>query len=165
MKRKNVVIMGAAGRDFHNFNVCFRDDPSYRVRAFTAAQIPYIANRRYPPVLAGSLYPRGIPIFDETELPELVRKFRINEVIFAYSDISHNEVMHKASLSLALGADFRFLGPDATMLKSRRPVISVCASRTGAGKSQVTRYLCEIINGNGFKPVVIRHPMPYGDLV
>ena len=164
MKRKNVVIMGAAGRDFHNFNVCFRDDPSYRVRAFTAAQIPYIANRRYPPVLSGSLYPRGIPIFDETELPELVREFHINEVVFAYSDISHNEVMHKASLSLALGADFRFLGPDATMLKSRRPVISVCAVRTGAGKSQVTRYLCEIINGNGFKPVVIRHPMPYGDL-
>ena len=165
MKRKNVIIMGAAGRDFHNFNVCFKDDPSYRVRAFTAAQIPYIANRHYPPVLAGSLYPKGIPIFDETELPKLVREFRINEVVFAYSDISHNDVMHKASLCLALGVDFRFLGPDATMLKSRRPVISVCAVRTGAGKSQVTRYLCEIINGNGFKPVVIRHPMPYGDLV
>ena len=164
MKRKNVVIMGAAGRDFHNFNVCFRGDPCYRVRAFTAAQIPYIANRRYPPELAGSLYTRGIPIFDETELTELVRKFRINEVIFAYSDISHNEVMHKASLCLALGVDFRFLGPDATMLKSRRPVISVCAGRTGTGKSQVTRYLCEILTGNGIKPVVIRHPMPYGDL-
>ena len=165
MKRKNIVIMGAAGRDFHNFNVCFREDPWSRVRAFTATQIPYIAKRRYPPILAGSLYPKGIPIFDETELPALVKELRINEVVFAYSDISHIELMHKVSLCLALGVDFRFLGPEATMLKSRRPVISVCAVRTGAGKSQVTRYLCECINGKGFKPVVIRHPMPYGDLV
>jgi predicted GTPase len=165
MKRKNVVIMGAAGRDFHNFNVCFRDNPSIRVRAFTAAQIPYIANRRYPQALAGSLYPRGIPIFDEKELPDLVKRYRINEVVFSYSDISHNEVMHKASLVLALGADFRFLGPDATMLKSRKPVISVCAVRTGAGKSQVTRYISKTVRGKGLKPVVVRHPMPYGDLV
>jgi predicted GTPase len=165
MKRKNVIIMGAAGRDFHNFNVCFRDNPSVRVRAFTAAQIPYIANRRYPQALAGILYPRGIPIFDEKELPELVKKYRINEVIFSYSDISHDEVMHKASLVLALGADFRFLGPDATMLKSRKPVISVCAVRTGAGKSQVTRYISENIMEKGIRHVVVRHPMPYGNLV
>jgi predicted GTPase len=165
MKRKNVIIMGAAGRDFHNFNVCFRDNPSCRVMAFTATQIPYIANRRYPQALAGSLYPRGIPIFDEKELPGLVRKYSINEVVFSYSDISHNEVMHKASLVLALGADFRFLGPDATMLKSRKPVISVCAVRTGAGKSQVTRYISGIIMDKGIKPVVVRHPMPYGNLV
>ncbi len=165
MKRKNILIMGAAGRDFHNFNVCFRDNPSCRVKAFTATQIPYIANRRYPPVLAGRLYPQGIPIFEESAMPELIKKFRIHEVVFAYSDISYSELMHKASLALALGVDFSFLGPDATMLKSRKPVISVCAVRTGAGKSQVTRYFCGLIMGMGIKPVVIRHPMPYGNLV
>jgi predicted GTPase len=164
MKQKNILIMGAAGRDFHNFNVVFRDDPRYRVRAFTAAQIPYIADRRYPPSLAGKLYPAGIPIHDETELENLLRRHRIDEVVFAYSDVPHTEVMHKASLVLARGADFRLLGPDATMLKSRRPVISVCAVRTGCGKSEVTRYLCGIIRGNGLKPVVVRHPMPYGNL-
>ncbi len=164
MKRRRVLIMGAAGRDFHNYNVCYRNDPDCRVMAFTAAQIPYITHRRYPPSLAGRLYPRGIPIFDEAELPELIKKYRINRVVFAYSDLSYNEVMHKASLVLALGADFQFLGPEATMLKSRKPVISVCAVRTGAGKSQVTRYISEIIMKQGKKPVVVRHPMAYGDL-
>lgn len=164
MKRKRVVIMGAAGRDFHNFNVCFRNDPAYRVMAFTAAQIPYITNRRYPPSLAGSLYPKGIPIFDEARLPELIRKYRVDEVVFAYSDLSHDEIMHKASLVLAHGPGFRLLGPDATMLKSRRPVISICAVRTGAGKSQATRYISDIVRGRCGRPVVIRHPMPYGNL-
>ena len=156
--------MGAAGRDFHNFNMVFRDNPAYRVVAFTAAQIPYITDRRYPPQLAGQLYPRGIPIYDESKLAELISKHRAEQVIFAYSDLSHMEVMHKASLVLSRGADFRFLGPDATMLKSRKPVLSVCAVRTGAGKSQVTRYLSEMIRQQCGKPVVVRHPMPYGNL-
>jgi predicted GTPase len=164
MKRLNTIIMGAAGRDFHNFNVCFRRNPEFRIVAFTAAQIPYIANRRYPPVLAGRLYPRGIPIFPEAELEELIRKHHIRQVIFSYSDISYGELMHKASQVLSLGADFRLIGPDATMLKSSRPVISVSAVRTGCGKSEVTRYLCAILSTQGIKPVVIRHPMPYGNL-
>lgn len=164
MKRKNVIIMGAAGRDFHNFNVVFRDNPDYRVKAFTAAQIPFIAGRRYPPSLTGRLYPAGIPVFHEAELELLIGKYRINEVVFAYSDVSHMELMHKASLVLARGADFRLLGPDATMLKSRKPVISVCAVRTGCGKSQLTRYLCAVLKEKGVKPVVVRHPMPYGKL-
>ncbi len=164
MKRLNTIIMGAAGRDFHNFNVCFRKNPEFRVVAFTAAQIPYIANRRYPPVLAGRLYPRGIPIVPEAELEELIRKHHIRQVIFSYSDISYGELMHKASQVLALGADFRLIGPDATMLKSTRPVISVSAVRTGCGKSELTRYLCGILSAQGIKPVVIRHPMPYGNL-
>jgi len=164
VKRTNIVIMGAAGRDFHNFNVVFRNDPLYRVRAFTAAQLPFIAHRRYPPSLAGRLYPAGIPIVPEAELEVLFKRYRIDEVIFAYSDVSHNALMRKASHALSLGADFRLLGPDATMLKSRKPVISVCAVRTGCGKSQVTRYLCGILRGEGMKPVVVRHPMPYGDL-
>jgi predicted GTPase len=134
------------------------------VKAFTAAQIPFIAGRRYPSSLAGNLYPSGIPVILETELDRLLMKYRINEVIFAYSDVSHLAVMHKASLVLSRGADFRLLGPEATMLKSRKPVISVCAVRTGCGKSEVTRYLCGILQGKGVKPVVVRHPMPYGDL-
>jgi predicted GTPase len=164
VKQINVLIMGAAGRDFHNFNVFFRNNPLYRVRAFTATQIPFIAGRRYPPSLAGKLYPAGIPVFHEDELEGLLTKYRINEVVFAYSDVSHMEVMHRASRVLARGADFRLCGPDATMLKSIKPVISVCAVRTGCGKSQVTRYLCAIIREKGLKPVVVRHPMPYGDL-
>jgi predicted GTPase len=164
MKRKNVIIMGAAGRDFHNFNVVFRDNPAYRVKAFTAAQIPYIAGRRYPPSLAGRLYPIGIPVILESELELLIAKYSINEVVFAYSDVSYLDLMHKASLVLARGADFRLLGPDSTMLKSRRPVIAVCAVRTGCGKSQMTRYLCAVLKGKGVKPVVVRHPMPYGKL-
>ncbi len=164
MKRTRILIMGAAGRDFHNFNLCFRDNPAYRVVAFTAAQIPFIANRRYPPVLAGRLYPRGIPIDPEQRLAEVIRRQRVDQVVFAYSDVAHSVLMHIASRVLALGADFRLIGPDATMLRSRRPVISVCAVRTGCGKSEVTRYLCDILREEGIKPVVVRHPMPYGDL-
>jgi predicted GTPase len=164
MKRERILIMCAAGRDFHNFNVCFRDDPCVRVVAFTAAQIPYITDRRYPASLAGKLYPRGIPVYDEKELPELLVRLRVDRVAFCYSDISHDELMHRASLVLSLGADFSLLGPAATMLKSRKPVISVCAVRTGCGKSQLTRYLCEILKGKNLLPVVVRHPMPYGDL-
>jgi predicted GTPase len=165
MKRERILIMGAAGRDFHNFNVCFRNDSRFRVVAFTAAQIPYITDRRYPVSLAGKLYPRGIPIYEEERLSELITRLRVNRVIFSYSDISHDELMHKASLVLSLGADFSLLGPAATMLKSRKPVISVCAVRTGCGKSQLTRYLCEILKEKKLLPVVVRHPMPYGDLV
>ncbi|MCM2357247.1 MAG: cyclic 2,3-diphosphoglycerate synthase [Geobacteraceae bacterium] len=164
MKRTRVIIMGAAGRDFHNFNVCFRHKPEFQVVAFTAAQIPYIANRRYPPSLAGTLYPRGIPVHPEAELELLIRKHRVDQVVFAYSDIAYGELMHRASRVLALGAEFRLLGPDATMLKSSKPVIAVCAVRTGCGKSEVTRYLCGILREQGIRPVVIRHPMPYGNL-
>jgi predicted GTPase len=164
MRIKNVIIMGAAGRDFHNFNIHFRNNPNYKVRAFTATQIPFIAGRRYPPSLAGSLYPAGIPVILEAELEMAINKYRINEVVFAYSDVLHLDLMHKASLVLAAGADFRLMGPDSTMLKSCRPVISVCAVRTGCGKSQVSRYICGIVRDSGSKPVVVRHPMPYGDL-
>lgn len=165
MKRRNVVIMGAAGRDFHNFNVCFRRDAAVRVVAFTAAQIPFIADRRYPPLLAGRYYPRGIPVYPEAALEDLLRTRRIHKVVFAYSDISYPELMHKASRVLAAGADFCLIGPDATMLKCARPVISVCAVRTGCGKSELTRYLCGILRAEGLTPVVVRHPMPYGDLL
>lgn len=164
MDPKEVIIMGAAGRDFHNFNVYFRDNPRFRVMAFTAAQLPFITDRQYPPSLSGPLYPAGIPIFDEAKLPELLRGHANRQVVFAYSDLSHEEVMHKASLALALGADFHLLGPDSTMLKSSRKVISVCAVRTGAGKSQITRYITGALFERGLKAVVVRHPMPYGDL-
>jgi len=165
VKRTRIIIMGAAGRDFHNFNCCFRDNTASRVVAFTAAQIPYIARRRYPARLAGPLYPRGIPIHPEEELSALIRRHRIDQVVFAYSDVAHTELMHTASQVLACGADFRLIGPAATMLKSRRPVVSVCAVRTGCGKSQVVRYLCDILGERGIRPVVVRHPMPYGNLV
>lgn len=164
MKRKRIIIMGAAGRDFHNFNCCFRDNYAYRVVAFTAAQIPYISNRRYPAELAGKLYPHGIPIFSEEHLEEVIRRLRAEQVVFAYSDVPHEQLMHTASRVLAWGADFFLLGPDATMLKSRLPVVSVCAVRTGCGKSQVVRYFCDILRERGIRPVVVRHPMPYGDL-
>lgn len=164
MGAERVIIMGAAGRDFHNFNVVFRDNPACRVMAFTATQIPFVADRVYPPSLAGPLYPAGIPVYDEERLGELIREHRINTVIFAYSDISHRELMHKASMVVAAGADFRLIGPDATMLRSAKPVISVCAVRTGCGKSQLTRYLCGVLANLGVKAVVVRHPMPYGDL-
>jgi predicted GTPase len=157
--------MGAAGRDFHNFNVALRDDPGVEVVAFTAAQIPYITDRRYPPELAGPRYPNGIGIFDESELPELVRDRGVDEVIFAYSDVTHETVMHAASVVLAAGADFRLLGPKATMLTSNKPVVAVCAVRTGAGKSQTTRRVARILEAAGIRPAVVRHPMPYGDLV
>ncbi len=164
MKRTRIIIMGAAGRDFHNFNCCFRNDPTVRVVAFTASQIPFISKRIYPPSLAGKLYPHGIPIRPEEELPDLIRRERVEQVIFAYSDLPHLELMHIASRILACGADFRLLGPAATMLQCRRPVISICAVRTGCGKSQVTRYFCDILREAGRQPVVVRHPMPYGDL-
>jgi len=159
-----VVIMGAAGRDFHNFLVCYREDPSVRVAAFTAAQIPGIENRTFPPELAGPLYPQGIPILPEEKLADIVRTDRIKQVVFAYSDLPHEEVMHKASRALALGADFVLLGPERTMLKAAVPVVSVCAVRTGCGKSGVTEYIWEVLKQQGIKAVVIRHPMPYCDL-
>jgi predicted GTPase len=157
--------MGAAGRDFHNFNVYFRDNEEYEVVAFTATQIPGIEGRRYPPELAGSQYPQGIPIFEERELPNLIRERAIDQVVFAYSDVSHAYVMHKASEVLAAHADFRILGPKTTQLKSTKPIISVCAVRTGSGKSQTTRYVAGLLKEMGYRAVVIRHPMPYGDLV
>ena len=160
----NVVIMGAAGRDFHNFNVVFRNNPSYRIVAFTAAQIPNIAGRTYPPELAGALYPNGIPIVPEEELESIIAARAVDEVIFAYSDVSHEMVMHCASRALAAGADFRLLGPRSTMVRSRKPVISVCATRTGSGKSPAARKMAEWLRDVGRRVGVIRHPMPYGDL-
>jgi len=159
-----VLIMGAAGRDFHNFNVVFRDQPEYRVVAFTAAQIPNIAGRRYPPELAGSLYPQGIPIHPEDALESLIETYKVDQVIFAYSDISHEDVMHQASRVLAAGADFSFLGGHRTMVPAKKPVVSVCAVRTGAGKSPATRKIASLLREEGFRVAVIRHPMPYGDL-
>ncbi|MGC8874397.1 MAG: cyclic 2,3-diphosphoglycerate synthase [Chloroflexia bacterium] len=164
MARTRVIIMGAAGRDFHNFNTYFRDRPEYEVVAFTATQIPDIEGRTYPPVLAGPLYPQGIPIFPETDLPRLIEQFQVDEVVFAYSDVSHEYVMHRASLALACGADFRLLGGRHTMLQADRPVIAVCAVRTGCGKSQTTRRVTEILRRAGKRTVVVRHPMPYGRL-
>ena len=164
MERTRVLILGAAGRDFHNFNVCYRGRRDAQVVAFTATQIPDIANRRYPAELAGELYPEGIPIVDEANLEDLVRDLRVREVVFAYSDVSHEQVMHLASRALAAGADWRLLGPDSTMLKSRLPVVSVCAVRTGCGKSQTTRRVCEVLRQAGRRVAVVRHPMPYGDL-
>ncbi len=159
-----VLIMGAAGRDFHNFNMVYRDDAGSRVVAFTASQIPDIAGRRYPPSLAGPRYPEGIPIVDEDELALLCRRQRIDRVVFAYSDISHALVMHKASIALAAGADFLLLGPERTMLTAGIPVIAVCAVRTGCGKSQTARWLSRQLQQRGLRVAVIRHPMPYGDL-
>ncbi|HEV8338522.1 MAG TPA: cyclic 2,3-diphosphoglycerate synthase [bacterium] len=159
-----VVILGAGGRDFHNFNVYFRDRPEYEVAAFTATQIPDIEGRTYPPALAGPRYPRGIPIVAEEELPRLLAGRRIDQVVFAYSDVSHEQVMHLASQSLAAGAGFRLLGPDETMLPSAVPVVAVGAVRTGSGKSQTTRRLAAILRGMGRRVVVIRHPMAYRDL-
>jgi len=156
--------MGAAGRDFHNFQVCYRDDPAIEVVAFTAAQIPGIENRLFPPELAGPLYPKGIPIFPEESLSKIVRDHRIQQVVFAYSDLAHEQVMHRASLALSLGADFVLLGPNRTMLRASVPVISVCAIRTGCGKSGITERIWEILQARSIRSVVIRHPMPYCDL-
>jgi predicted GTPase len=165
MKRRHLVIMGAAGRDFHNFNVAFRHDPDVEVIAFTAApQIPFIADRRYPPELAGPHYPEGIPIVDESAMASLVRDESIDEVIFAYSDVSHEHVMHAASVALAGDADFRLMGPASTMLEAEVPVVAVCATRTGSGKSQTTRRVSRILEAAGVNVVVVRHPMPYGKL-
>jgi len=161
---RRVIIMGAAGRDFHDFNVVFRDDPAAEVVAFTATQIPDIEGRRYPPELAGPRYPQGIPVHPESELQALVRDLAVDEVAFAYSDVSHETVMHKASLVLAAGAGFRLNGPRATMLRSSRPVVSVCAVRTGSGKSQTSRRVARLLRARGKRVVAVRHPMPYGDL-
>lgn len=160
-----VLIMGAAGRDFHNFNTFFRGRDDYRVMAFTATQIPNIEGRVYPPELAGPLYPEGIPIYPEAELLDLIARLRIDQVVFAYSDVSHEYVMHKASMVLAAGADFRLMGSGKTMLESTKPVVAICAVRTGAGKSQTTRHVCDSLQKMGHKVVAVRHPMPYGDLV
>ncbi len=165
MTPNKTIIMGAAGREFHNFNVFFRDNKDYDVVAFTATQIPNIEGRKYPAELSGSLYPEGIPIYPESDLENLIRDHAIDQVIFAYSDISHEYIMHKASLVLAAGADFRLMGVGSTQLKSSKPVISVCAVRTGSGKSQTTRRVSLILRKMGFKVAAIRHPMPYGDLV
>jgi predicted GTPase len=164
MEVKRVIIMGAAGRDFHNFNTYFRDNSAYHVVAFTAAQIPDIEGRLYPPSLAGKLYPEGIPIHAEEELPELIKKHDVDQVVFAYSDVSHEYLMHKASLALACGADFRLMGPKTTMLKSKCKVVAVTAVRTGGGKSQTTRYIADLLTKAGKKVAIIRHPMPYGNL-
>jgi predicted GTPase len=165
MSRQRVIIMGAAGRDFHNFNVYFRGNPDYEVVAFTATQIPNIDRRTYPAKLAGAQYPKGIPIHPEAELVSLIGKLKADQVVFAYSDVSHEYVMHKASQVLAAGADFRMLGAQATQLKSSKPVVSICATRTGSGKSQTTRRVAELLMARGYKVAAIRHPMPYGDLV
>ena len=156
--------MGAAGRDFHTFNVCFRDDPRFEVVAFTAAQIPGIAGRRYPAELSGVRYPNGIPIYPESDLEELLRDLRIQQVVFAYSDLSHVSLMHIASRVLACGADFRLIGPERSSLTATRPVISVCAVRTGCGKDSVIRRISKLLQERKLRPVVVRHPMPYGDL-
>src|SRR4029450_1026016 len=162
--QRRVIIMGAAGRDFHNFNSAFRGDPATEVVAFTATQIPYIDDRTYPAALAGPTYPQGIPIFPEERLEDLIADHDVDEVVFSYSDVRHVDVMHAASKVLAAGADFRLLGPKQTELVASVPVVAVCAVRTGAGKSQTTRRVAEILRGAGRKVVAVRHPMPYGDL-
>jgi predicted GTPase len=165
MRTERVLIMGAAGRDFHDFNVVYRGDPDVEVVAFTATQIPGIADRRYPPELAGERYPAGIPIHPEDELETLIRELDVDTVVFAYSDVSHETVMHAASRAMAAGADFKLLGPARTMIASRRPVVAVCAVRTGSGKSQTSRYVAGALEARGLRVAVVRHPMPYGDLV
>ncbi len=159
-----MVILGAAGRDFHNFNVFFRDNPSYRVVAFTAAQLPNISGRRYPPDLAGSLYPEGIPILSEEDLPKIIEENSIDLVVFSYSDVPHQYIMERAAVAQAHGADFMLLGPKSTMLKSKKPVVAVTAVRTGSGKSPTSRRVARILRERGIRVAVIRHPMPYGNL-
>ena len=162
--KQRVIILGAAGRDFHNFHVVFRDNPQFQVVAFTATQIPNIEGRRYPPELAGNLYPDGIPILPESDLEAIIHEHQIDVVVFAYSDVSHDHVMHLASRAAAAGADFWLLGGRRTMLTSRKPVVAITAARTGCGKSQTTRHVTDILRAQGKKVVVVRHPMPYGDL-
>jgi predicted GTPase len=164
MKQKKVIIAGAAGRDFHNFNVYFRDNDGYEVIAFTATQIPDIEGRLYPSQLAGSLYPEGIPIYAEQSIVELIKEHSVDQVVFSYSDVSHQYVMSMAARVMAAGADFRLMGSKNTTLKSKKPVVAVTAARTGAGKSQTTRRVCDILKEKGKNVVVVRHPMPYGDL-
>ena len=165
VERKRIIIMGAAGRDFFDFYQVYKNNPYYEVVCFTAAQIPGIDDRKFPAKLAGKLYPKGIPILPEEKLTELIQKHRIDEVVFAYSDVPHEYVMHKASECLAAGTNFRLLGPHSTMLQSTKPVIAICAVRTGSGKSQTTRKIGQLLKKAGKKGVVIRHPMPYGNLV
>lgn len=165
MKRTRVLIMGAAGRDFHNFNTVYRDNEAYEVVAFTATQIPNIEGRLYPAELAGRLYPQGINIYPESELLHLLHTLHVDEVIFSYSDVPHTYVMHQASQVLAAGADFKLLGPRATQIQSSKPVISIGAVRTGSGKSQTTRRVADVMRGLGYKVAAIRHPMPYGNLI
>ncbi len=165
MKKKNIIIIGAAGRDFHNFNTCYRDNDLYNVVAFTAAQIPDIDDRKYPAELAGSLYPEGISIFSQDKLPELIKELDADECVFAYSDVNYNDVMAISAIVNAAGADFSLLGPKNTQVESTKPVISVCAVRTGAGKSQTSRKVIELLMENNLKVIAVRHPMPYGDLV
>jgi predicted GTPase len=162
--RIRTLILGAAGRDFHNFNVVYRDDTRYEVVAFTAAQIPNIAGRRYPADLAGPLYPAGVPVLPEEELAGLVQRLEVRQVVFSYSDVSYTYVMHRAAIANAAGADFVLLGPRATMLESPKPVVAVCAVRTGAGKSQTSRRIAQLLRQAGLRVAVVRHPMPYGDL-
>ncbi len=164
MSRIRTIIMGAAGRDFHNFNTFYRNNPDYEVVAFTATQIPDIEGRTYPAILAGELYPAGIPIYAESELIRLIQEKEVQQVVFAYSDVPHEYVMHKACQALAAGADFHLIGPKETQIKSTKPVVSVCAVRTGSGKSQTTRRVSQILISMGYKVAAIRHPMPYGDL-
>src|SRR5581483_8228803 len=161
---RKVIIMGAGGRDFHNFNTVYRDDPDTEVVAFTAAQIPGIDDRTYPPSLAGSRYPHGIQIRPEEELASIAAAERVDEIVLAYSDLSHEDVMHKASAALATGASFTLLGPKATMLTSVKPVVAVCAARTGCGKSQTSRRVGQLLMDAGLRVALVRHPMPYGDL-
>jgi len=165
MSVPRILIMGAAGRDFHNFNVFYRDNPDVEVVAFTATQIPNIEGRLYPPELAGARYPQGIPIYPESDLVKLIHEKQVDQVVFAYSDVPHEYVMHKASQVLAAGADFALLGTRHTQLKSSKPVVAVCAVRTGSGKSQTTRRVSKILRQMGYRVAAIRHPMPYGDLV
>lgn len=165
MKKKNILIIGAAGRDFHNFNTCYRDNELYNVVAFTAAQIPDIDDRKYPAELAGSLYPKGIPIYSQDKLAELIKELKVEECVFAYSDVKYQDVMAISAIVNTAGADFTLLGPKNTSIKSTKPVISVCAVRTGSGKSQTSRKIIELLMENNLKVIAIRHPMPYGDLV
>lgn len=164
MKKRKVIIIGAAGRDFHNFNCVFRDNESYEVMAFTAYQIPNITDRVYPSALAGKLYPEGIPIYPEEDLPKLIKKHQVDQAVFSYSDVSHQYVMRRASIVNGAGADFVLLGIEQTMLKSDKKVIAICAVRTGAGKSQVSRKVFRFLKNKGIKVAAVRHPMPYGDL-
>ena len=156
MSQERVIIMGAAGRDFHNFNIYFRDNGDYQVVAFTATQIPNIEGRRYPAELAGSLYPEGIPIYPEADLNDLIQRHQVDQVVFSYSDVAHEYVMHKASQVLAAGADFRLMGANATMLESSKPVVAVCAVRTGCGKSQTTRHVCDVLQAMGHRFTFLR---------
>ena len=164
MKKKNVLIIGAAGRDFHNFNTVYRNNEAYNVVAFTATQIPDIDGRKYPSELAGELYPEGIQIYSQDQLPELIQELQVDECVFSYSDISYEDVMGVGAIVNAAGANFTLLGPKSTMLKSNKPVISVCAVRTGTGKSQTSRKIIETLLEHDLKVIVVRHPMPYGDL-